>query len=1779
MEDSEHISVLMEGSEIPPAATIGEADKPSNDTATGIGSTFTAGSAPYCHASTPTTHPSTFTVPGVNNASMITSVHGTQPHYMVYSTSAPLFQTAAVNAFTSTRGPGIANGDIPNLTSAFMPCSALTYPTFGNTFRPFCSQTNMHSRVAPPPNTSVFMQPNIMSSCNQTRDPSYNVFSQYSTSDVNLTPTQISSRQVITKDLPTFSGRPEDWPLFITNYEQSTERCGFTDQENLIRLQKCLKGPALEAVRGRLMMPATVGLAINTMRMLYGRPDIIHQTMQMKLRQEPAVRADKLETLIVFSLAVQNYRATIQAVGLADYLNDPVLLNDLVAKLPSDQRLNWGGYRMSLSRVDIAVFDDWLFGLATCASQVTRCEPPTTTSAFENIEVKKGRNSHKARILVHEVMAKNVEVNAKVTMCPKCSANHKLSDCAEFTALSRSDRWLFVREKKLCLRCFNSHYVRRCNLKNRCGVDGCQMAHNALLHTPVPVKSNVGHEQTALYHERHSGSPKEKKNSLFRYVAVTVRNASKSVDTYALIDEGASCTLIENELADYLELDGPSEALCLRWTNEITQSENNSKFVSFEIASTQLGSPNYLLRGVRTIARLGLPVQTLDRDTMEKHAHLKGLPILPYNGARARILIGVDNAKVCVPIEVKKSSTSNLIAARCRLGWTVYGRDTSEHAVMPRVLHICSCDPTGRDRMDEQMKAYFAIDAIGVYAPAKPLRSKDDERALQLMEKFTKFLPTEKRWETRLLWKQDVVDLPDSLPMARRRLMCLEAKMKRDPELHRFIVDKIDDYKKKGYIRKLESLETSIGGRSWYLPIFTVLNVNKNKTRLVWDAAAKAGNTALNNMLLKGPDQLNSMMGILLRFRERPFAICGDLREMFHQIKVAKEDQVAQKFLWRDGESNRQPDVYAMCVLTFGASCSPSLANYVENQNAQRFSENYPEAVQAIISNTFVDDWLQSADNEEELSRLATVVRWIHNEGGFEMRNWVSNSKKTLTALSANSTLLSRCFEEPEATIEKVLGMWWLPASDELTFVEKFPKEVFDEHTFPSKRQVLRTIMKIFDPLGLLGYVIIQAKIILQDIWRSGVNWDEPIREDDRSNWWNWLKRISSINNVKIPRCYLLSSCSQSNQLHIFVDASINAYAAVPYLRAEVGNAVNCSLLASKTRVTPLKPISIPRLELMAAVLGLRLAVFIGKQLSVQMQESSINLLRYVSALEGSSAKEWRWLPSSENIADEGTKWSDVRHFDDNARWFRGPKFLAQPESSWPVGELVGTTAELHHISTSTPLSPTLSVISPDVRRFSTWERLLSTQQIVLRFLRRILKFTPRSLLKLFELRDIEAAEQILIAVSQENAFSEEVKSLQHGQNIQRQSAIYKWSPYLDEVGILRVKGRIDFLEGVAVDVKRPVILPKNHTVTRLIIDFYHRKFHHHHNEIIVNEMRQRYCVGALRSMVKECAKRCQMCRNRKAKPQPPQMGSLPVERLSPFTRPFTFTGVDYFGPIDVAVGRRREKRWGVLFTYLTSRAVHIEIAASLSTETFLLMLKLFVCRRGVPKRIVSDNGTNFRGASRALISEIERVSSDDLERRHPQIEWSFIPPSAPHMGGAWERMIQSTKSILMDITHEEVLRATLADIENILNSRPLTYVPLETADDDALTPNHFLLGNSSGIRESGCDDDSGPALRRCFRISNQLANQFWKRWMQEYLPCLTRRSKWFHPPIRPIEINDVVVIVDNNAKRNSWPKGIVIDLHRGKDGEARSAVVKLANGLCTRPVIKLAKLDVTSHN
>ncbi|XP_058827973.1 uncharacterized protein LOC131687900 [Topomyia yanbarensis] len=325
----------------------------------------------------------------------------------------------------------------------------------------------------------------------------------------------------------------------------------------------------------------------------------------------------------------------------------------------------------------------------------------------------------------------------------------------------------------------------------------------------------------------------------------------------------------------------------------------------------------------------------------------------------------------------------------------------------------------------------------------------------------------------------------------------------------------------------------------------------------------------------------------------------------------------------------------------------------------------------------------------------------------------------------------------------------------------------------------------------------------------------------------------------------------------------------------------------------------------------------------------------------------------------------------------------------------------------------------------------------------------------------------------------------------------------------------------------------------------------------------------------------CQRCKLERAAPCATAMGDLPAARLAAFTRPFAYVGIDYFGPMTVSLGRRMEKRWGVLITCLTVRAIHIELAYSLSTDSCIMAPRCFMARCGVPVEIHSERGTNFQGASKELTNELQKINKEKLiaEIVSPNTAWKFIPPASPHMGGAWERMIRTVKNNLQQmklptLPTDEVLRNALVEIENTINSRPLTHIPLDDENASVLTPNHFLLGSSDGLKPLALFDDTSTVLKRSWQMSQTMANIFWHRWLADYLPTLTRRTKWFNL-VKPIAVGDMVIIVDSKSPRNSWPKGRVIAVSYSKDGQVRRATVQTVNGIYERPAVKLAVLDI----
>ncbi|XP_055914028.1 uncharacterized protein LOC129947476 [Eupeodes corollae] len=1643
----------------------------------------------------------------------------------------------------------------------------------------------------------------------------------------SLSKNQIAARHLMSKDLPSFDGDPEQWPLFISNFERSTELCGFTDEENVMRLNKALTGKAKTAVRWLLLQPNCFHQVMSRLKTLYGRPELIIQTLLQKVNTTPPPKDGKLETILNFALEVQNLYATIQATGLYAHLNNPSLLTQLEGKLPPTILLNWGIYKMMLPDCTLSHFSAWIYQLAEAANGVLvpHTQTPSAeskgTSRFRKIKPKSGfLNSHS------QVDANNNESKHKCYVCQgSCSS---VAVCKQFQQLSRTSKWGTVREYQLCRRCLKKHNIRNCPLTSVCGKDNCTFKHHPLLHNDQnnveksikkeiqEVKGNV-----SVHMKSHCNAHRNNcESTLFRIVPVILYGNGSQIKTFAFLDDGSSLTLMDEELATQLNMKGKPQPLCLKWTGNTNRYENQSQLLTLRISSTVHDAKIYALSDVHTVKNLSLPYQSLNfEDLQNKYEHLKGLPIESYDNQSPRLLIGLKHTKLGLPLKCREGRTEEPVATKTRLGWLVHGSCSQQlHDVELRYqhhnFHICECNDTGLQRL---VKDYICMDNFGISNADKVLMPTEDKRALDQLD--TNTIRKNGRYETSLLWKFDDFAIPNSLPMAKRRLACLHKRMKREPQLAKSLDEKIKQFIKKGYARKLTKEEvTERGDRCWYLPIFPVFNPNKpGKLRIVWDAAATVQGVSLNSMLLRGPGQLASLIAVLFKFREDLVAIFADIMEMYHQIQIRKEDQHFQRFLWSTSEEV-EPEVLAMQVMIMGATSASASAQYVIRKNADEFSAKFPRAVQSIKNNQYVDDLMDSTSSEEKAIQLAKEICYVHLQGGFFIRNWISNSPEVVKAMKSEPTDQVDLALDVEMGTEKVLGMWWCTASDCFTYkinASAVQSDILSGHKRPTKREVLRILMTIFDPLGLVAHFLMYIKVLLQDVWRSNIGWDEDIKDAELEKWLKWIRYLPEIVKLKIPRCYIVNNPDPSSeiQLHVFVDASENGFAAVAYLRIANDDNINCVLIGAKTRVAPLKSLSIPRLELQAAVLGVRFAKVITKSHTIRISQctfwsDSKNVLSWIQSdhrrykpfvayrvseiLDFSEISDWKWISTKLNVADEGTKWQKVPEFKASNRWLTGPEFLKTNPNLWP-NEIPPENATVEELKTCFVNLHTLNKEENfRISDTSSWRRLIRTAAYFFRFIHNtsikrhqrksgILHQQRKGYLRQEELRSAEAE---LFREAQTSEYWDEMVDLSSKKSVEKSSILYNLCPYLDADKVIRANSRIPSSADVSEDVKKPIILPRNHPITALIITDLHVRFNHRNHETVINELRQKFHIAHMRSALRLVRKNCQDCKNTRAKPQPPMMAQLPPARIAPFCRPFSFVGVDYFGPMNVSILRRTEKRWGVLLTCLTTRAIHLEIAHSLSADSCILALRNFMARRGVPIEIFSDNGTNFHGAERELREALKEVNTEKLMETFTTTDtkWTFIPPGSPHMGGSWERLVRSVKTSLYDIVptrnpSDELLRSMLIEVENIVNSRPLTYIPIDDESEEALTPNHFLLGSSNGSKPPAVFDSDTKLLKRNWLISQQYAERFWQRWVREYLPTITRRTKWF-TSVKPIEKGDIVLIVDPMSPRNCWPKGRVIQTTISKDGQVRSAFVQTQSGVYEKPAVKLAVLDIRAE-
>lgn len=1667
-------------------------------------------------------------------------------------------------------------------------------------------------------------------------------------------------------DLPEFDGKPEDWPIFEAEFNQTTAEYGYTDAQNVSRLRKSLRGSARDLVVCLLIRPDNVRQAMTTLERQFGKPQYLVASQIRRVREIAPIDEGRLDQFVPFAAKVATMVAYFDTPRARQHLFNPMIIEELLYKLPQRERREWG--RISKELQPYPSLKDLSAWLDTVAEEMSE-----TTVQYPDVAARQRKPAAKEpRSSQFLMLADSTPAANQPRVCGMCKRNnHFTTECYWLTHLDSDARWKAVKEKQLCGACLGEHDFHQCSNKKPCGIDGCRKQHHPILHNaPSTPRNRQGPSRThrnpfsrpvtsmqstsraarttndtAAAHPGHSRNGNMQMQSrsttpspstasthapvpststsfnghvraaepqvFFRLVPVKLFGPTRTITTHAMLDEGSSVTLIDEDLADDLGLDGPRQQLDLNWFGAKSASMD-TRVVELRISGVCDNSESYALRNVYTAKRLLLPTQTVRVEELRsRYQTLRQLPIAEQDCVQPRLLIGLDHCHLGVAHETSSSDQHGIVASRTKLGWVVYGQQPRADRDVAVVLHAHLAHSL--DDIQRTVHEYFTTENFGVYRPTHDLLSDEEKYARLLLQQTTKRIGD--RFETGLLWKQTHAPLPPSRDMAMKRLLSVESKMRRDPVYAESYRHQMAENVRKGYAREMSDAEAAAtSDRTWYLPHFAVINANKpGKFRLVFDAAAETRGVSLNSTLSRGPDLHKPLPDVLFAFRVGVVAVCGDIKEMFSQIRIRADDQDAQRYLWRNGDTSQPVRTFVMTSMTFGATCSPCSAHFVKNCNAEEHRHVSEEAVRHIVDRHYVDDYVASFSSAEKAIVVTNAVTAIHLKGGFELRRFISNDQRVQAAVggpAVAATKETRDMQLEATATDKVLGLFWDADADALVFrcaFTRVPPELLAGERRPTKREMLCMCMSVFDPFGMVANFMVGAKLLIQETWTHGVGWDDPIPDAIFERWTTWQRELPNIATCSLPRCYTpWLTTSDDVQLHIFADASELAFAAAAYWRVRRPDGeFDVAFVAGKTRCAPQKLLSVPRLELQAAVLAVRLGVTIrsAHELNVRTIYWSDSRTvvcwirshhrrykpfvahRVAELLEDSSVEDWRWIPTGDNVADDATRPVWPSTFNAASRWLSGPAFLRHPVVDWPKEPNIAAEEELpEQVKPRFALHAAASAPLFSFDRSSDYVRLLRTVARVMRFVNNARK--PQSGRSNGELQpdELRAAEIVLCRQMQNDVYAEEIDDLRRDHSVAKRSSIYKLQPYLDDNGVIRLCGRIDAASQLPVESRRPIILPNKHALTDLIVANAHVRMRHQNDEAVVCALRERYWIVHARTAVRRLKRECQRCKIVAARPVAPQMGALPADRVLSAQRPFTYTGLDYFGPVYVTVGRRREKRWVALFTCLSIRAVHLELAADLTTDACILCIRNFVNTRGVPVRIRSDNGTNFVGADRELRACVDAFDQDALTRECSGrgIEWRFNCPSNPEAGGSWERLVRSVKRVLaVTITETaprvETMRSLLIEAANIVNSRPLTHLPVSHDEEEPITPNHFLLGGTSSTQTPGPLDPTAYCSRKQWRILQDMKNRFWHRWTREYLPELTRRTKW-HEAVRPLAVGELVVICDDAMPRNQWPRGRVIEVFTGKDGQVRTARVRTVHGDLKRPACKLAVLDVAER-
>ncbi|XP_045458533.1 uncharacterized protein LOC123668885 [Melitaea cinxia] len=1596
-------------------------------------------------------------------------------------------------------------------------------------------------------------------------------------SNVNVPSFNIKLPRIV---IPTFSGQYSEWTTFRDLFVSLVHSNSQLDNvQKMHYLKGYLSGEAEQLLRQIPIADSNYERCWSLLNSRYNNKKYLSHFILKRLLSQKNITCESSYGLKNLIDTTNDCLSSLTNLGIDVSTWDIIIIHILTLKLDPESRKQWEFSVTNNNTSDeLPTFKQFTEFLTNRYRDLEFLDSkPTPVNRNINVQ-NNSNNTSKVNTL------KTFHASSFKNQCAFCKDNnHSIINCTLFSRETVEARRNFVHNNNLCFNCLGgNHSAKFCRNLKTCRI--CKRQHHSLLHPsnkgtaetnpvstknsntlpPREVTSSCSEVETPV-HVAGNSTPlatlfsTEQARSQVLLATALVKAASKTgehVIIRALLDQGSQASFVTEATVQYLGLRK------IPITEHVSVLGGDNKLSPKTMVLINLKSlvdPSYDINVkayvLKTITSL-LPSRKLDILEWLETLEIELADPNYRTPNKIDILLGAEVYGKVIREGIKRGPQGSPVAQCTSFGWIVSGEiKAADRDIKLNEYKTFHC----RTDENDMLKRFWELESD--LELTKHQTMSDEEL---ICEKL--FNSTTKRNEDEFCNKYEAV---------------------------------MEEYLHHGHMEPVPISEENVSN-AVYLPHHAVVRDDKDTTKLrvVFDASAKGKNeVSLNDCLLIGPSLQPDLRHILMRWRIHPICLVADIEKMYRMVNVAREHVDFQRIIWKDNKSG-EDRIFRLLTVTFGTASAPYLAIKALQQVAIDEGINYPLAAKVTLNDFYVDDLLSGCESVEQGLKLYNEMNAMLSKGGFKLHKWSSNSNTMLESIkgvNSNEETIEGIHLKLDNVL-KILGITWDRSSDSFVYSVNLP-----EMQQPvTKRKILADVARLYDPLGWIAPTIVLAKAMIQKLWLAGLTWDEIVPTNLMDEWITYRDKLKGLSEFRLPRWLGTTSNNTTVELHGFCDASKMAYAAAIYIRVINPNGfIHSSLIAAKTKVAPVKQVSIPRLELCGAVLLTRLILEVAEVMNIPKAnlhawtDSTIVLAwlnshpsrwkvfianRVSEILCSLDSHQWAHVISKQNPADcasRGLQPSELTH---NELWLKGPEFLTEGTIQYAKPKDIST--DLEAVKTHCAV-----VNTPFIERFSSLTRLTR----VIAYCRRFIAKTKRS-------KDIEttylsseelaAALEVCIRFVQQEYFKEELSAIYQNKTLSKKSKLFSLNPFLDEKQLLRVGGRLE-QSNLSRERKHPILLPRTSSLSKLIVENAHKCTLHGGHQLVLNFLQSKYWILGAKQLVKATTRNCITCVKNAAITKNQMMGQLPTARSTP-CRPFKRSGVDYAGPIHLRTSKGRGhhsyKGYICLFVCMSTRAIHLEVVSDLTAQAFLQAFKRFVARRGHCQDIWSDNGTSFTGAA----AELKKMFASEAAGIFKEVaeslaingtNWHFIPPHSPNFGGLWEAGVRSVKFHLKRVIGDstltfEEMSTVLAQIEACLNSRPLCGVT-DDPNVEVLTPAHFLVGESLVTPPDYNYEHDGVASLRRWQYTQRMLQSFWRKWSQEYLTKFLHRYKWATPSSSPA-VGDIVVVKEDGLPPCRWLYGRIIDTHPGLDNVVRVVTIKTnKNTVLKRPTSKLCILPI----